>query len=108
MADSPSYSSVAREAYDSLSSLATLVKPQSTNRADFVRECRSGTLNGVRVVYRTFDSAGVTGRIDEEIAAVLGKEGLGARFLCHNGKWLVHCRALEFGGRFCGVIQGFV
>ena len=37
---------------------------------------------------------------DKEIVGVLGKEGLGVRFLCHHGAWLVHCcDRIEIWGR---------
>lgn len=43
---------------------------------------------------------GVTGEFDKEIVGVLGKEGLGVRFLCHNGAWLVHYSdRIEIWGR---------
>lgn len=85
-------SSPAQEAWESLSSLATLVKPSATNRADFLQECRSGALDSVKAIYRTFTSVGVTGRIDGEVAGALGKEGLQVGFLCHNGVFDVQMR----------------
>ncbi|MCJ1461520.1 hypothetical protein MMC07_000117 [Pseudocyphellaria aurata] len=77
--------SPAQDAYESLSSLATLVQPSATNRDDFLEECRSGALDGVKVIYRTFNSVGVTGKIDGEVVGALGKEGLQVGYLCHNG-----------------------
>lgn len=85
-------SSSAQEAYQSLSFLATLVEPSASNRADFLEECRSGALNGVKVIYRTFASVGVTGRIDGEVVAALGKEGLQVGFVCNNGVFDVQTR----------------
>ena len=37
------------------------------------------------MIYRTFTSVGVTGRIDEEVVGALGKEGLQVGVLCNNG-----------------------
>lgn len=88
----PCSRSPAREDWESLSSLATLVKPSATNRADFLQECRSGALEGVKAIYRTFSSVGVTGRIDGEVVGALGKEGLQVGFLCHNGVFDVQMR----------------
>ena len=78
-------SSAAREAYEDLSCLATLIKPSATNRTEFLQECRRGAFDGVKAIYRTFESVGVTGTIDGELAEALGKEGVGVGFLCHNG-----------------------
>ena len=76
-------SQTARDSYDSLSSLADLITPRSTNRDDFIKEAKSGAFDGVRAAYRTFQSVSITGRIEGEVCEVLGKAGL--RFLAHNG-----------------------
>lgn len=55
---------------------------KATDRAAFLEECRSGTLDGAMVAYRTFDSVSMTGRIDSELLAVLPAS---IRFICHNG-----------------------
>ncbi|MCJ1476005.1 hypothetical protein MMC13_004669 [Lambiella insularis] len=72
----------AEKEWQSLSSLAELVTPKAKNRADFIKECKSGQLDGVVAIYRTFQSASTTGRIDEEIVKVLPKS---VKFIAHNG-----------------------
>lgn len=56
--------------------------PSARNREEFIAECRSGALDGVRAAYRTFYSAAVTGLIDEELVKELPES---LRFICHNG-----------------------
>ncbi|TQN73990.1 putative 2-hydroxyacid dehydrogenase [Colletotrichum shisoi] len=65
-----------------LGQVADIVKPKATNRAEFLDECRSGALDGVKAIYRTFASVKTTGRIDAELVAAL-PESVG--FICHNG-----------------------
>jgi glyoxylate reductase len=72
----------AQETWNALSSIAELVEPRSTNRADFIRECQSGRLDGVVAVYRTFYSAEVTGLWDEDLVNVLPSS---LRFCAHCG-----------------------
>lgn len=50
-----------------------MITPQSTNRADFIKECQDGKLDGVVAAYRTFTSTRVTGFFDSELCAVLPK-----------------------------------
>ncbi|KAL9635782.1 MAG: hypothetical protein Q9204_002494 [Flavoplaca sp. TL-2023a] len=73
----------AQSAYNSLSSLADLVTPKSSNPADFLEECRSGAFNGTKAVYRTFHSVSITGRIEGEVVKALAEAGV--RFIAHNG-----------------------
>ncbi|KIV79992.1 hypothetical protein PV11_07527 [Exophiala sideris] len=73
----------AHKQWESLSSLGELIRPQSTNRADFIKECREGKLDGVVAAYRTFPSISITGRIDAEICDALPK----------SWKYLAHCGA---------------
>ncbi|CAO1604984.1 glyoxylate reductase [Xanthoria calcicola] len=73
----------ARSAYDSLSSLAHLITPKSTNPADFLQECHSGAFNGTKAIYRTFGSVSITGRIEGEVVKALAEAGV--RFIAHNG-----------------------
>ncbi|KAK4943856.1 glyoxylate reductase [Elasticomyces elasticus] len=73
----------AHRQWESLSSLGELIRPQSTNRADFIKECREGKLDGVVAAYRTFPSISITGRIDAEICDALPK----------SWKYLAHCGA---------------
>ncbi|KAG8533285.1 uncharacterized protein KY384_002068 [Bacidia gigantensis] len=54
----------AKDAWSALSSLGTLLTPKATNPTDFLQECRSGSLDGVKAVYRTFQSVSITGRIE--------------------------------------------
>ncbi|KAF6236695.1 hypothetical protein HO173_004986 [Letharia columbiana] len=79
----------AKESFESLSSIAQLVTPNSDNPSDFLKECRSGAFNGVRAAYRTFNSVKITGRIEGEVCEELGKAGL--RFLAHNGAGYDQC-----------------
>ncbi|KAJ0425193.1 D-isomer specific 2-hydroxyacid dehydrogenase [Aspergillus carlsbadensis] len=72
----------AQTSWDSLSSIAELVTPVATNRAEFIEECKSGKLDGVVVAYRTFDSVSITGLVDEELVNVLPKS---LQFLAHCG-----------------------
>ncbi|KAL3492403.1 D-isomer specific 2-hydroxyacid dehydrogenase [Aspergillus germanicus] len=72
----------AQKTWDSLSSIAELVTPTATDRADFIEECKSGKLDGVVVAYRTFDSVSITGLVDEELVNVLPKS---LQFLAHCG-----------------------
>ncbi|KAK2732487.1 hypothetical protein FQN57_002620 [Myotisia sp. PD_48] len=73
----------AHTAWQNLSDIGELVKPRSTNRADFIEECRSGQLDGVLVAYRTFGSASITGLFDKELVDLLPK----------SMKYLAHCGA---------------
>ncbi|KAL4958457.1 D-isomer specific 2-hydroxyacid dehydrogenase [Aspergillus filifer] len=72
----------AHSTWDSLSDIAELITPTSTNRADFIAECKAGKLDGVVVAYRTFDSVSITGMFDEELVNVLPKSLV---FLAHCG-----------------------
>ncbi|KAF1944563.1 glyoxylate reductase [Clathrospora elynae] len=68
--------------WNSLSSVADVVKPTSRNRSEFLAECKSGVLDDVVVIYRTFESVDLTGRFDEELVSSLPGS---VRFVCHNG-----------------------
>ncbi|KAI7189275.1 glyoxylate reductase [Hortaea werneckii] len=72
----------ATQTWESLSDIADLIQPQSTNRADFIAECKSGRLDGVAACYRTFASASITGPWDEELIATLPRS---LKFCSHNG-----------------------
>ncbi|KAL2402496.1 4-methyl-2-oxopentanoate reductase A [Exophiala dermatitidis] len=63
----------AHKQWESLSSLGELIEPKSTNRADFIKECQSGKLDGVVAAYRTFASVSITGLFDEELCKALPK-----------------------------------
>ncbi|KAL9580629.1 MAG: hypothetical protein Q9212_004378, partial [Teloschistes hypoglaucus] len=73
----------ARTEFDSLSSLADIITPQSSQPADFLSECRSGAFDGAKAVYRTFPSVSITGRIEGEVVEALAAAGV--RFIAHNG-----------------------
>jgi glyoxylate reductase len=72
----------AKDDWASLATHGDLVKPKSTNRADFIQECKSGALDGVVAAYRTFPSAKITGRFDVELCNALPRSW---RFLAHCG-----------------------
>ena len=71
--------------------------PKADNRTDFIKECKSGALDGVVAVYRTFGSVNITGRVDEELVKALPK---GLKFISHNGGSLVKSRPL-YGSLHC-------
>ena len=73
----------AHDAWASIASIADVLQPKSSNRADFLKECQSGAFDGVSVAYRTFDSVAITGKIDSEVLNHMPKS---LKFLCHNGK----------------------
>ncbi|KIX04983.1 uncharacterized protein Z518_05855 [Rhinocladiella mackenziei CBS 650.93] len=73
----------AHERWKSLSELGELTTPQSTNRADFIKECRDGKLDGVVAAYRTFPSVSITGFFDSDLCNALPK----------SWKYLAHCGA---------------
>ncbi|KAH7080529.1 glyoxylate/hydroxypyruvate reductase [Paraphoma chrysanthemicola] len=70
------------DAWKSLSSLAEIIEPRAQNRHEFIEECRSGALDGIVVIYRTFESVETTGRFDDEVILSLPAS---VRFICHNG-----------------------
>ncbi len=78
------YSS-AHESWAEVESIAQVLTPKATNRADFIEECRTGIFDGAEVVYRTFDSFALTGRVDTVLLEVLPGT---IRFICHNGAYL--------------------
>ncbi|KAF8865447.1 hypothetical protein BDZ45DRAFT_611924 [Acephala macrosclerotiorum] len=71
-----------KEWAENIESIAEVKTPESTSRAEFLEECKSGTFEGCVVAYRTFGSFSITGMIDEEVVSVLPKS---LRFICHNG-----------------------
>lgn len=73
----------ARDAYESLSSLASLITTSATSPQEFLSECHNGALSGVTIIYRTFQSISITGRIDGEVVSALSK--IGVKAICHNG-----------------------
>ncbi|KAJ0329367.1 hypothetical protein COL5a_003922 [Colletotrichum fioriniae] len=73
----------AHDTWASLAEVAQIIKPKATNRAEFLEECKSGALDGVKAIYRTFASVHITGRIDAELIAALPAS---VGFICHNGE----------------------
>jgi glyoxylate reductase len=73
----------ANDSWRSLSSLAELIEPRARSRVDFIAECRSGALNDVLAIYRTFESVEITGRFDEDLVESLPTS---VKFICHNGE----------------------
>lgn len=72
----------AHESWNSLSTVAELVSPRARSRVEFLEECRNGQLDGILVIYRTFDSVDITGRFDVELVQALPES---VKFICHNG-----------------------
>lgn len=62
--------------------MAEIVRPESTDRASFLQEARSGAFDGCTVAYRTFESFDITGKVDEEMLSALPQS---LRYICHNG-----------------------
>ena len=72
----------AHKSWAALSKLADLLEPKAKCRAEFFAECRSGRLDGVFIVFRTFNSIEITGLFDEELLRELPAS---VKFVCHNG-----------------------
>lgn len=72
----------AHDTWKSISEVADIVVPKANSREEFIEECRSGSLDGTKVAYRTFESFRITGRIDDELLSALPSS---LRFICHNG-----------------------
>jgi len=72
----------AHDAWKSLGDIAELITPQAKDRSGFLEECRSGKLDGILAVYRTFNSAQFTGNWDQELIDSLPKS---IKFCSHNG-----------------------
>jgi hypothetical protein len=72
----------AHDSWSALSTLAEIITPKASNRIDFLAECGSGRLDGVRVICRTFASVDTTGRFDEELISCLPAS---VKFVCHTG-----------------------
>ncbi|OLN88037.1 putative 2-hydroxyacid dehydrogenase UNK4.10 [Colletotrichum chlorophyti] len=73
----------AQDTWSALSQVAEVITPKATNRAEFLAECKSGALDGVVAIYRTFASVRITGRIDADLVAALPST---VRFICHCGR----------------------
>jgi len=73
----------AHEQWKAVDEIAEVLRPKSTNRVDFIEECKSGAFDGAVAAFRTFPSITITGRIDEELLSYWPSS---INFLCHNGK----------------------
>jgi len=72
----------AHKSWKALGELAELMLPKAKCREGFLRECKSGQLDGVFIVFRTFNSIDITGLFDEELLRELPAS---VEFVCHNG-----------------------
>ncbi|KAK7964113.1 D-isomer specific 2-hydroxyacid dehydrogenase [Apiospora saccharicola] len=72
----------AHETWAAIAQQADVIVPQSTDRAGFLAECRSGALDGVSAAYRTFSSTASTGPLDAEAVPLLPAS---LKYICHNG-----------------------
>ncbi|KAF2032019.1 glyoxylate reductase [Setomelanomma holmii] len=70
------------DSWRSLSNVAEIVESQAQTRNDFIEECKTGSLDGAVVIYRTFESVETTGRFDDEVISALPGS---VSFICHNG-----------------------
>lgn len=84
MTTDPSLCSAHKD-WSDLASIADVLTPTSTNRADFIKESQGGAFDGVIAAYRTFQSVSITGLIDEELVSSLPKS---LKYLSHNGTLL--------------------
>ncbi|ROT41164.1 D-isomer specific 2-hydroxyacid dehydrogenase [Sodiomyces alkalinus F11] len=76
------YFEQAPESLAEIGHLAQILRPKATTRPDFIEECKSGAFDEVSVIFRTLESAEVTGRFDEELVASLPPS---VKFVCHHG-----------------------
>ncbi|CVL00979.1 related to D-mandelate dehydrogenase [Fusarium mangiferae] len=72
----------AHEEFASLCEIVEPVYPKSNQRSAFIEETESGAFDGVKAIYGTNKSVGITGPFDAELLDVLPKS---LKFICHNG-----------------------
>ncbi|KAH8598823.1 D-isomer specific 2-hydroxyacid dehydrogenase [Bisporella sp. PMI_857] len=72
----------AHKEWKALGEIADIVEPAARSREDFIKECKDGKYDNVKVIYRTFQSAAITGLVDEELISHLPKN---LKFIAHNG-----------------------
>lgn len=90
----------ASESWNALSSRAELVTSQASNRAEFIKECKSGSLDGVLVdCDRAPSSVATTGRYDQELINALPAS---LKFIL--SQWCVF--DLLFGLKLCTLLTG--
>ncbi|KAG9498720.1 hypothetical protein J7337_009531 [Fusarium musae] len=87
MADKPKvlFLGSTKQAHEEFASLCEIIEPvypQSNERSAFIEETKSGAFDGVKAIYRTNESVGITGLFDAELLDVLPKS---LKFICHNG-----------------------
>ncbi|KAF5684936.1 d-3-phosphoglycerate dehydrogenase [Fusarium circinatum] len=87
MADKPKvlFLGSTKQAHEEFASLCEIVEPvypKSNKRSAFIEETKSGALDGVKAIYRTNKSVGITGLFDAELLDALPKS---LKFICHNG-----------------------
>ncbi|KAF5693426.1 d-3-phosphoglycerate dehydrogenase [Fusarium denticulatum] len=87
MADKPKvlFLGSTKQAHEEFASLCEVVEPvypESNERSAFIEETKSGAFDGVKAIYRTNKSVGITGLFDSELLDVLPKS---LKFICHNG-----------------------
>ncbi|KAF5693196.1 d-3-phosphoglycerate dehydrogenase [Fusarium globosum] len=72
----------AHEEFASLGEIVEPVYPKSNQRSAFIEETKSGAFDGVKAIYGTNKSVGITGPFDAELLDILPKS---LKFICHNG-----------------------
>uniref|UniRef100_A0A0B7K6P4 S-adenosyl-L-homocysteine hydrolase NAD binding domain-containing protein n=1 Tax=Bionectria ochroleuca TaxID=29856 RepID=A0A0B7K6P4_BIOOC len=72
----------AQDAWSSLAPIADSIRPKSRNRADFIKEAKSGAFDGVVALYRDYYSVTVSGRFDAELLDAMPRS---FKYICHNG-----------------------
>ncbi|KAG4262213.1 D-3-phosphoglycerate dehydrogenase, partial [Fusarium proliferatum] len=72
----------AHEEFASLCEIVEPVYPKSNQRSAFIEETKSGAFDGVKAIYGTNKSVGITGPFDAELLDILPKS---LKFICHNG-----------------------
>ncbi|KAG5778423.1 hypothetical protein H9Q73_007935 [Fusarium xylarioides] len=87
MADKPKvlFLGSTKQAHEEFASLCEIIEPiypKSNERSAFIEETKSGAFDGVKAIYRTNKSVGITGLFDAELLDVLPKS---LKFICHNG-----------------------
>ncbi|KAG0134691.1 hypothetical protein HOY82DRAFT_206242 [Tuber indicum] len=72
----------ARKEWESLAEVAELKEIASGTRESTIQDFKDGKYDGVVAIYRTYDSANITGRFDEDFVSQLPSS---VKFICHNG-----------------------
>ncbi|CZT16635.1 probable glyoxylate reductase [Ramularia collo-cygni] len=72
----------AHNAYNDLAADVEIITSNASCRSEFIEECKSGKLDNVVAVFRTFVSVSITGLWDAELVNALPQS---IKFCCHNG-----------------------